>query len=59
MKDAKLELQNELQTASDYIVELEEKFFNSQRTSLILLKELKENEKRNEEIIKHVESNQN
>jgi hypothetical protein len=59
MKNAKQELQQELQTASDYIVELEDKFYNSQRTSLILLKELKEKEKRHEEIVSHLENNQN
>lgn len=48
-----------MQTASDYIVELEDKFYNSQRTSLILLKELKEKEKRHEEIVSHLENNQN
>lgn len=37
----KQELQQELTTASAYIVELEDKFYKSQRTSLELLKQLK------------------
>jgi hypothetical protein len=44
MDEAKAELQQELLTASAYIVELEEKFYNSQRTALDLLKELKQAE---------------
>ncbi len=41
MDGAKQELQGELQTASAYISELEEKFYKAQRTSLELLKQLK------------------
>jgi len=41
---AKVELQKELETASEYIVELEAKFYESQRTSLDLLKQLKDAE---------------
>ena len=44
MESAKQELQNELQTASAYIVEVEDKFYKSQRTSLELLKQLKQSE---------------
>jgi chromosome segregation ATPase len=38
------ELQNELTTASAYIIELEEKYYKAQRTSLELLKQLKASE---------------
>lgn len=41
MNEAKQELHSELLTASAYIVELEEKFYTSQKTSLDLLRELK------------------
>ncbi len=41
MRQAKEELQKELVQASAYIVQLEEKFYESQRTGLELLKELK------------------
>jgi hypothetical protein len=49
ISEAKDELQSELQTASAYIVELEEKFYKAQRTSLDLLKELKQVEVKIEE----------
>lgn len=54
--EAKDELQSELQTASAYIVELEEKFYKAQRTSLDLLKELKQVEIRIEEQENEIET---
>ena len=44
MRLAKIELQNELTTASAYILQLQEEFYNSKRTSLDLLHQLKERE---------------
>lgn len=41
---AKDELNKELENASDYIVNLEEKFFQAKKTSLDLLKSLKDSE---------------
>lgn len=38
------ELQQELTTASAYIIELEEKYYKAQKTSLELLKQLKQSE---------------
>ena len=40
----KLQLQKELETASDYILELEEKVYKANKTSLELLKQLKDAE---------------
>ena len=42
--EQKLKMQQELETASDYILELEEKVFKANKTSLELLKQLKEAE---------------
>ena len=44
MRLHKIELQNELTTASAYILQLQEEFYNSKRTSLDLLTQLKGNE---------------
>ena len=44
MDSAKKELQKELETASAYIIELEDKFYKSQKTSLDLLRQLKDSE---------------
>ena len=44
MREAKEQLQQELVQASAYIVQLEEKFYESQRTGLELLKEVKHSE---------------
>ena len=38
MESAKGELQDQLESASSYIVQLEEKFYNSQQTQLDMLK---------------------
>lgn len=42
LSEAKVKLQIELENASDYITELEEKFYKSQQTALELLRQLKE-----------------
>ena len=44
MEAAKGELQEQLESASSYIVQLEEKFYNSQTTQLDMLKQLKDTE---------------
>jgi len=44
MRLHKIELQNELTTASAYILQLQEEFYNSKRTSLDLLTQLKDRE---------------
>ena len=44
MDAQKLQLQKELETASDYILELEEKVYKANKTSLELLKQLKDAE---------------
>ena len=59
MDEAKAELQQELLTASAYIVELEEKFYNSQRTALDLLKELKQAEQSNEDLENEIQTLRN
>jgi phage shock protein A len=40
----KVQLQHELETASDYILELEEKVYKANKTSLELLRQLKDAE---------------
>ena len=52
----KQKLQSELENASSYIIELEEKFYKSQQTSLELLKQLKQVEFENEELIHEIET---
>jgi len=49
-------MQIELENASSYIIELEEKFYKSQQTSLELLKQLKQVEFENEELIHEIET---
>jgi len=44
MRDQKEGLQRELDNATDYILELEEKVYKANKTSLELLKQLKEAE---------------
>ena len=44
MEAAKGDLQEQLESASSYIVQLEEKFYNSQTTQLDMLKQLKDTE---------------
>lgn len=44
LEAAKGELQEQLESASSYIVQLEEKFYNSQTTQLDMLKQLKDEE---------------
>ena len=44
LESAKGELQDQLESASSYIVQLEEKFYNSQTTQLDMLKQLKDTE---------------
>jgi chromosome segregation ATPase len=44
MNQQKDTLQNELDTATDYILELEEKVYKANKTSLELLKQLKDAE---------------
>ena len=56
LDDAKNKLQIELENASSYIIELEEKFYRSQQTSLELLKQLKQVEFENEELIHEIET---
>lgn len=56
LDDAKNKLQIELENASSYIIELEEKFYKSQQTSLELLKQLKQVEFENEELIHEIET---
>ena len=50
MEGAKGELQDQLESASSYIVQLEEKFYNSQQTQLEMLKQLKEEENEIEQL---------
>ena len=59
MRVAKEELQNELVQASAYIVQLEQKFYESQRTGLSLLKELKNLEQENEDLHAEIETLRN
>ena len=56
LDEAKGKLQVELENASSYIIELEEKFYKSQKTSLELLKQLKQVEFENEELIHEIET---
>ena len=49
MEMNKGELQEQLESASAYIVQLEEKFYNSQTTQLDMLKQLKDTEHENED----------
>ena len=49
-------MQAELENASAYIIELEEKFYSSQQTSLELLKQLKQVEFENEELLHEIET---
>jgi peptidoglycan hydrolase CwlO-like protein len=44
MDEEKTTLQKELETASDYILELEEKVYKANKTSLELLRQLKDAE---------------
>ena len=44
MDQQKMQLQKELETASDYILELEDKVYKANKTSLELLKQLKDAE---------------
>lgn len=53
---AKQKLQVELENASAYILELEEKFYKSQQTALELLKQLKQVEFDNEELLHEQET---
>lgn len=53
---AKEALQKELENASAYIIELESKFYKSQQTSLELLKQLKQVEFENEEVLHETET---
>ena len=53
------DLQNELDTASAYIIELEEKYYKSQRTSLELLKQLKSSEATCDEMQVEIETLRN
>ena len=50
MEAAKGELQEQLESASSYIVQLEEKFYNSQTTQLDMLKQLKDEENEIEQL---------
>jgi Growth-Arrest-Specific Protein 2 Domain len=59
MSEAKSELHLELLTASAYIVELEEKFYISQKTSLDLLRELKMMESSNEDLENEIQTLKN
>ena len=43
-QDGRDQLQQELETASDYIIQLEEKVYKANKTSLELLKQLKDAE---------------
>jgi chromosome segregation ATPase len=54
--EQKERMQLELENASSYIIELEEKFYKSQQTSLELLKQLKQVEFENEELIHEIET---
>ena len=56
MDKAKQRLQSELENASAYIIELENKFYKSQQTSLELLKQLKMVEFENEELLHEIET---
>ena len=56
LEEAKERMQVELENASSYIIELEEKFYKSQQTSLELLKQLKQVEFENEELIHEIET---
>jgi len=53
------ELQQELTTASAYIIELEEKYYKAQRTSLELLKQLKASEQSGDEMQSEIETLRN
>ena len=55
MDRAKQALQKELENASAYIIELESKFYKSQQTSLELLRQLKQIEFENEELLHELE----
>lgn len=55
MDRAKQMLQAELENASAYIIDLENKFYKSQQTSLELLKQLKMLEFENEELLHEIE----
>ena len=52
--EQKERIQTELENASSYIIELEEKFYKSQQTSLELLKQLKSVEFENEELLHEI-----
>lgn len=57
--EAKDEVLNELSTASAYILELEEKYYKSQRTSLELLKQLKASESTCDDMQSEIETLRN
>ena len=56
LDQGKQKMQAELENASAYIIELEEKFYKSQQTSLELLKQLKQVEFENEELLHEIET---
>jgi hypothetical protein len=51
MKNGKIALQRELDSASDYIIQHEARFYQSQQTSIELLKQLKIVEAENNELV--------
>lgn len=59
VSEAKDEVLNELNTASAYILELEEKYYKSQRTSLELLKQLKASESTCDDMQSEIETLRN